>query len=143
MKNWEFYEKELRNCDDLDELAITKSGRMVRCVDINCGVCACHSSNGGCSQDNIIEFLYQEHKERITLTKDEQMLCNLLGRGWIARDNNGDLFWYENEAPVKGDFNWITGIYDKNTRISSLFPQCKFEFIKWEDEEPRKVQVSE
>lgn len=143
MKNWEFYEKELRNCDSLDAIAITKSGKMVKCVDINCGVCACHSSNGECSQDKIIEFLYQEHKERIALTEDEQTLCNLLGMGWITRDKNGNLYWYA-KKPEKdfGNYQWYYNGVSFVIEITKAFPQCKFDFIKWEDEEPWRVQVS-
>lgn len=144
MKNWEFYEKELRDCDSLDAIAITKSGKMVECVDINCGVCAFHFSNGGCGQDKIIEFLYQEHEERIALTEDEQMLCSLLGRGWIARDKNGNLYWYE-KKPTKDfdDYQWCSSGEAGVFKITKAFLQCKFNFIQWKDKEPWEVRDRE
>lgn len=42
-----------------------------------------------------LKWLHQEYKEPVVLTDDEKALCKLFGRGWIARDENGNLYWYE------------------------------------------------
>lgn len=65
--------------------------------------------------------------------------------GYLVREQDGSLFWFENK-PVKSRVNGIWKIDLDNTNepnhfvcLSNIFPQCKFDFIKWEDEEPYKI----
>ena len=75
------------------------------------------------------------------MTDDEKALCKLLGRGWIGRDKDDTLYWYENKSKEKGNQIWIPN--GLSFRLTKIFPQCKFDFIKWEDEELWEVKVDD
>lgn len=70
------------------------------------------------------------------LTEDERVILRNIPKEykWIARDNSGGLFVYKNKPKKDGD-RWIGYSFD----YSILF-QHLFQFIKWEDEEPYKIQ---
>lgn len=59
---------------------------------------------------------------------------------WIARDKNNQLFCFFQKPHKSKYYNvWecIEGCYSDNQEIdSNLFPQ-----VKWEDEEPTKVEL--
>jgi hypothetical protein len=100
MKNWEFYENELKKYS----LTFAMKGNQI----YGCEKVACHECDFYIGELRIcdaakVKWLYQEHKETVVLTDDEKSLCKLLGRGWIARDMNGDLWWYE-VKPEKKEF---------------------------------------
>lgn len=94
MKNWEFYEEELKKYSL--SFAI-KDNQICWCSDVSCSECK-FSPNCSFSCGEIkLQWLYQEHKETVVLTEDEKALCKLFGRGWIARDKDDTLYWYENK----------------------------------------------
>lgn len=139
MKNWEFYEKELKKYNFYFAM---KDNQIYQCLNLPCEDCAFYVHKGISCNETKTKWLYQEHKEPIVLTDDEKTLCNLLGRGWIARDECDYLHWYEHK-PYKGDCTWIRTRQSRCVNIGGIFPQCKFEFIKWEDEEPWEVKVDD
>lgn len=140
MKNWEFYEEQLKE----HSLAFALVNNQIRwCSETSCSECAFGPKCSLSCNEVKIKWLYQEHKEPVVLTDDEKALCKLLGRGWIARDKNGDLYWYENKTEDKVDEHWCIPINTTIMAISKIFPQCKFDFIKWEDEEPWEVKVDD
>ena len=134
MKNWEYNEEFVKK----NPLFGVIKGELVQCADINCEEC----DFGGMNYCSIarIEFLYQEYKEPIRLTADEKILCKMINRGWIARDSDGKLRWYEHK-PYKGDCKWIRTRQSRCVNIGGIFPQCKFDFIKWEG--PWEVKVDD
>lgn len=137
MKNWEFYEKELKRYN----LGFAMKGNQIyNCAKVSC--CECDFDMGeSCICDTAkVRWLYQEHKEPIVLTEDEKALCKLLGRGWIARDNDDNLYWYEIKPKKKNFSAWLAS---SRMCIGIVFSQCKFNFIKWEDEEPWEVKVND
>ena len=142
MKNWEFYEDELKE----HSLAFAlMNNKICWCSDISCDECMFYMGSQTCGEAKL-EWLYQEYKEPVVLTEDEKSLCKLLGRGWIARDKDDSLYWYENKPGGKSDLRWTfcNGSYgDLSLRLNKFFPQCKFDFIKWEDEEPWEVKVDD
>lgn len=140
MKNWEFYEKELRTYGISFAM---EDNQMCSCAFTSCDRCMFSMSESCLCNVTRIEWLYQEYKEPIVLTDDEKALCKLLGRGWIARDKNGKLYWFENKPTNKINAEWITSITGTIINIDSVFPQCKFDFIKWGDEEPWEVKVDD
>lgn len=93
-----------------------------------------------------MEFLYQDYKEPVVLTDDEKSLCKMLCGGWIARDRDGILRWHKSK-PYKQTEKICWWGKDKYNAVSmailTYFPQCKFDFIKWEDDEPWEVQVND
>lgn len=135
MKNWEFHEEEVK------EYGFTfgmKNNKIYSCRELHCTECAFYTP--GCLCTNlVIKWLYEEHKEPVILTDDEKKLCELLDGGWVVRSGNGVLCYYR-QKPNK---NEQTGLWygRLGSSITSLFPQCKFEFIKWEDEEPWEVRI--
>lgn len=81
--------------------------------------------------------LLEEYKEPIKLTKFEYEYLKFAkenGYNFIARDKNGKLVIY-NIAPHKTDTLWCTASakWDK-VNFNNLF-----NFVKWEDEEPWKI----
>lgn len=142
MKNWEFYEDQVRGYEPTEFAFI--DGNFATCSYENCCRCEFRGKSGTCWEKRI-NFLYKEHKEPVVLTDDEKALCKLLGRGWIARDKNDTLWWYQDSPPTKqtNDGNTWHNIGGLCTMIHKLFPQCKFDFIKWEDDEPWEVKVDD
>ena len=139
MKNWEFYEKELRTYGLSFAM---EDNQMCSCAFVSCDRCMFSMSETYPCDATRVKWLYQEYKEPVVLTDDEKSLCKLLGGGWIARDKNDYLHWHEHK-PYKGDCTWIRTRQSRCVNIGDIFPQCKFEFIKWEDEEPWEVKVDD
>lgn len=54
---------------------------------------------------------------------------------WIARDEDGSLFMYQNK-PRKDEYHWYSTDYDLFSIDDTLFPE-----IEWEDPEPTEVQI--
>lgn len=143
MKNWEKYEKELKEIG-LRNIAILKnSDKVANCALTSCNDCSLYNIEIDCVK-NLTKWLYSEYREPVVLTEDERKLCELLGRGWIARDKNGNLYWCS-EKPFKdmvGEF-WLVNDGD-SLGVNDIFPQCKFNFIKWEDredQEPWEIRI--
>lgn len=138
MKNWEKYEKEIRKIG-AGKIAVDKSTQEPkRCLATSCCDCLFYEAcKPDCFQSRT-DWLYSEYKP-VVLTADERKLCELLGKGWVARDRDGIVYYYSGK-PIKSERkNKWEGWCD--LKISRIFPQCKFEFIKWEDEEPWEVRV--
>lgn len=138
MKNWEFYEEDIRAYEA--RFAVV-DGKIKGCSNGICSFCAFDNEDNESCQcwDKRLDFLYREHN---ILTDDEKALCKLLDGGWIARDSDGKLWWYKNK-PTRGTVGaWIARSCSA-ADISGAFPQCRFDFIKWEDEEPWEVKVND
>ena len=142
MKNWEFYEEELKKYSL--HFAMTNN-KLCSCAELPCQECAFYRGEACLCDGARIRFLYQEHKELVVLTDDEKALCKLLGRGWLARDRDGKLLWFNIKPTEKTSLKWIVKSLDLYfyAIITKVFPQCKFDFIKWEDEEPWEVKVDD
>lgn len=76
-------------------------------------------------------------REEPTITEDEKaILRNLPGNyEWIARDESGVLYIYH-DKPKKNSFAWAVGF---GSRCLNLFDHL-FKMVKWEDEEPWKIE---
>ena len=70
MKNWEFYEDQIKN----NPAFAIVGGEVVECIPLNCPKCI--FSIRCC--DERIRFLYQEHKEPVVLTDDEKHCASYL-----------------------------------------------------------------
>lgn len=141
MKNWEFYEKELRTYGLSFAM---EDNQMCSCAFASCDRCAFSMSESYPCDATRVKWLYQEYKEPVVLTDDEKALCKSFNRGWIARDKDDSLYWYENKPIGKNDQKWLLCVHNHlSVRLNKFFPQCKFDFIKWEDEEPWEVKVDD
>lgn len=137
MKNWEFYEKELKKYNLAFAL---KNNQIYGCAKVSCGKCAFNMGESRTCDAAKVKWLYQEYKKSVILTEDEKSLCKLLGKGWIARDANGCLWWYEFK-PRKYLFIWMS--VGTNSQVRVIFSQYKFDFIRWEDEEPWEIKIDD
>lgn len=138
MKNWEFYEEELKKYSLVFAM---KDNQIYSCGSVSCDKCAFGVNYPRNCMEAKVKWLYQEHKEPVVLTEDEKALCKLFGRGWIVRDKDGNLYWYETKPEKKNLSTWFAS--SRRMCTGMVFPQCKFDFIKWEDEEPWEVKVDD
>lgn len=139
MTNFEKYKDEILKLLDknIDEIGILKTtGEPKNCYCINCTDC------WFCNKDcrlGFIKWLYQEYKEK--LTKVERGFCEILQKGYIARDKNGNLFVYDG-LPRKGEFSWMDSMCRKIN--NNFFPFISWESDKiWSIEDLLKLEVEE
>lgn len=134
--NFDVYKKELDRITKAGYEVAVKNNKPVKCSYIACE--DCDLSNPNC-QAELIQWLLLPKCDYV-LSEDEKELCKLVGGGWIARDANGCLWWYEFK-PRKYSSVWMS--VGTDPQIRAIFSRCRFEFIKWEDEEPWEVKVSD
>lgn len=134
MVNWERYEKEIK---ELHGDFALRDGKPIDCyIMVDCDGCGFAPKEGETCCNNRIYWCYAD---AIELTDAERSLCKLLQGGYIARDRNGDLY-YHKRIPYKNLNEW--GIKDSyQLNICKFFPQCKFEFITWDDKEPWRINL--
>lgn len=80
------------------------------------------------------DFVFPDQPKAPKLTKRERVFCEFVEKGYIARDENGNLIYYATK-PEKGAYihEWFS---------SGTFMRLKkefFEFITWEDDKPWAV----
>ena len=98
-------------------------------------------SDSDCSNERFIEWLMEEYIEKhATLNKKERLFCELVETGYIARDGNNDLYFYDHK-PIKSGYQWVIPD-DKGVALEVNYytEKMNFDFIKWEDESPWKVE---
>lgn len=134
--NFEFYKDQILEIAKIGSLAVCND-KPVSCGEIQCTCCLFKRDEYGCAQGReLFEWLYAEHIEAPKLTKRGRAFCEAVQTGWIARDECGGLYFYE-EAPTKHGILWSSnsGIYELPETIWELFS-----FAKWEDEKPWSVE---
>lgn len=82
------------------------------------------------------QFVFPDQPKAPKLTKRERAFCELVGDGWIARDECGTIIWYDNK-PCKRDIEWFA--YGEYFNLD-IFNEIPFMFIEWEDDEPWAVE---
>lgn len=138
MKNFEAYEDKIKELEG--NVALNKSNELVSCIGFRCCDCKFDSSNGKYCSQVMFEWLYEEYKEPIKLSRLEfELLKCLKGEKleYLARDKCKVYVHAYGPKPQKGNLGWFTETRD--CCCMSLFSNC-FKFIKWEDKEPYKVQ---
>ena len=80
------------------------------------------------------DFVFPDQPKQ-KLTKRERAFCELITDGYIARDGDADLYWYETK-PWKADGMWHC--IDESITLE-VFDEIPFMFIEWEDDEPWAV----
>lgn len=103
------------------------------CADRDCKVIYC--------PDCRINWLQQEHKEKIKLSDAERVILENIDKKykWIARDYTDDEVCVYTDKPYKNtNKNWV------NDSINEVFDlevfNHLFQFIKWEDEQPYNIE---
>ena len=129
MTNFEKYKDEILEVIKQGDNPALKNGVITPCNTTNCMECEFYTGYGCIKK--FIKWLYVEAKP--TLTAKERAFCEMVTEGYIARDEDGELYIYANE-PLKEKVGWS---YDADYLIlnSEYFP-----FIKWEDESPWSIE---
>lgn len=142
MLNKEYYAKEIIEIvtsDDNGTLAIDlRTKELCGCSDLLCINCLFHNPNGKCEELRN-KWANSEHVETIKLTPVEKIILENLDKNfkWIARDKDGMLLCYECK-PYKVDNHNMWFINWGN--FSCLPFEHLLQFIKWEDDEPYKIE---
>lgn len=143
MKNFEVYEDKIKELKG--EIALNKSNELVSCIGFYCR--DCKFSNSGNSEycpKNMFEWLYEEYKKpKVKISLATKYLLESLNNKykWIAKDENGSVWAYENR-PRKGiDINMWTNNSGGHTHgFIEVFKEGVFDFLSWEDEEPTNIK---
>lgn len=134
--NMEHYRGEIEEAGYMFGIA---DGKIVGCDEISCITCGfgrlkCVSGR--------IKWLMSEYKPEPVLTAREKHFVEFAQEGWLARDEDGELYLFV-AKPQKKALCWnIAGIHVRLKAFGDIFP-----FITWEDEEPwvvadlRKLKV--
>ena len=151
MTNFEFYEYEILSMLNNGDTPMVHNCKIGSCQECKCYTdvgekCDFDIEGGDCTHE-LLKWLYAEHIEKPHLTKKERQFCELVETGWIARNENGDLYFYESyiEPPYKLDKTDSTiwrhdvKMYFLSNEHSDLF-HVPFTFIKWEDEKPWSIE---
>lgn len=156
MKNFEKYEQELKWLMSNEEtICVTKANQPTKCTD-NCRNCKFIGNRTGC-QKEFVNWLYEEYKESPVLNVDERRFCKALKHGWIARGRSGNIAHVYKDKPVRMEsedgFVWWhstseNAITDANNVVEDFYEvplgineNLKFDFIKWDDEEPWSIEA--
>ena len=126
MTNFEKYHEEMIE----KKYRAVKNGKPISCKSVGCSECEHYDEDS-----TLLKWLAKEYKEQNQkLTEKEMYLCKAFNSGYIARDMNGDLYFYASK-PEKGDYVWRD-----NGTMCKIPPISCFSFIKWEDKEPHSIE---
>ena len=146
MTNLEFYKEEIEKINkEGHQVAVVDGKPMSCCKECDaCDKCELHHRPAyikqGCGVSRTM-WLMEEHNEKFTISLSELSFLELLSnKFYIARDCSGMLYVY-NGLPVKdGTFGvWRSAGYNSLHISKSIFKHVKFDFIRYEDENPWSV----
>lgn len=139
MTNFEYYKEAIMEIvsHGYDIAVAVLDDNPIACAKVDCT--DCQLNHGRCHL-NLIKWLYEEHKEPHKLTKKERHFCELVETGWIARDVDESLYYFEEEpARDKKRKVWDEVPFSKVIEIDQ-FDDCDFDFITCEDREPWSIE---
>ena len=135
--NMEHYRGEIE--DSRYEINLV-NGEVKRCKDVGCSQCGFQDmyKEFGCHRAKL-KWLMSEYKPEPVLTAREKHFVEFAETGWLARDADNGLWWYE-DKPIRACMTkWSYRKFAKELSDKPYnFEQC-FRFITWEDEEPWSV----
>lgn len=140
MLNAEKFRKEIsENSNVVYDFSMSKDKHTIKkCLGV-CGECFFNEPGNHCS-DMKVKWLLLEYKEPIKLTKLEYDILKYLADNtrhmYIVRDGNDNIFLYDVEPQKNKSATWWRG-----RGMAPIKPFNKlFQFIQWEDEEPRAIK---
>lgn len=140
MLNAEKYKKEiLENSNVVSDFSMSKDKHAIKkCLGV-CEDCFFHDLGDHCSNIKV-KWLLSEYKEPIKLSRLEHELLKFIdneGYKYIARDNCGGVLFRYPKKPTKNIYGeWGKGGICSDLRMFNDL----FQFVKWEDEEPRSIK---
>lgn len=140
MLNAEKFRKEiLENSNVVSDFSMSKDKHAIKkCLGV-CEDCFFHDLGDHCSNIKV-KWLLSEYKEPIKLSRLEHELLKFIdneGYKYIARDNCGGVLFRYPKKPTKNIYGeWGKGGICSDLRMFNDL----FQFVKWEDEEPRSIK---
>lgn len=141
MKNFEYFEKEIKKIAAADSPIAAINGIPMACRSVDCGNCDFHSDQP--CEPKIIKWLYEEHVEEPKISKRTKQFFEAIQTGWVARDDLGNCLYLCCSKPRKDAHtcNWYLDGSDNYMQITSKMTRfLTLDFIKPEDEEPWSVE---
>lgn len=147
MKNREKFAKEILDiaCSGRS-IAVTKENKIVYCSDISCESCMFDSCGkyivrSQVCLDRLREWSESEYVEKPTITLREEKFLSLLISKWkyLVRGKDKTLYVFD-LLPIKETDGWRIENGADCCYISKKLFGDMFDFIKWEDEEPRLIE---
>lgn len=141
MTNYKKYREEIIEILSKSQKLAIVNNKPAACGEgIQCRLCDLSDDGEGCTAGKLAvglkAWLNAEYVEPQKLTKAERAFCESLVPGcYIARDSSGSLYVYT-EKPVKCGISWSLPCC---TSIGAIY-NVSFPFVKWEDEQPWKVE---
>lgn len=143
--NFEFYK------DEIKELATKKNHCGIAIVNekpVKCGLVRCADcklddpTDHSCRRDILFNWLYEEHKEMPTISAAERKFLELLRPDYYIARNGDNLLYVMVDRPVKAisTLKWEPAWSCSYNIHPGYLDGVNFNFIKWEDEEPWKVE---
>ena len=144
MKNREKFAKEILDivCKG-NRFAVTKSGKIVNCSSIGCNECLFDNISIDCVCDVSLErWSESEYIEKPTITSKEKVFLDLIlpKYKYIARDNGTNKLYLYIDKPSKHYTYWLPELNDSAYELLYKPLDIKFDFIKWDDEEPWSIE---
>lgn len=140
MKNWEAYQNGIESFSVGDFALSDFTKQIIACNPANCKRCAFAEMDCSCNFAKT-KWLYEDYKKDVRLTADEKVLCRLMGKGWLYRENDiGKSVCWTSIKPIKKDGYWFSPI---SVNLTNAFPTCKFEDINIDDLEPWEVKIND
>lgn len=131
MLNAEYYKEKIKK----EGLAFGfVNGEIVPCSKTDCNECDFYRDIVTSCSLKTVKWLISEYKEPVTLTAREKHFVEFAEDGWLARDKNGELYFYK-DKPHKMRSDWWDNASCRLKSFGDFFP-----FIKWKDEEPWSVE---
>ncbi len=130
----EFYKDKLEYIDEMKTSVAIKNDKPEPCNVRECSECIRNTGEIDCSDLAFVKWYNSEYMPpKPKLTKYEKAVLSLLEKGFMARDANRSLYFYE-DIPSRMRDEWCSnGGVCKRISVD-ITEKAKFQFIKWQDE---------
>ena len=138
MTNYEYWKDTVQAIWDRGKtVGITEEEVPCDCHSMCCENCIIYGGNN--CQESAFKWLMAEHVDKPKLTRKERQFCELVETGYIARDFNGNVYYYNNRPDKEGTL-WYSIPKNSINLKYILFSDNHFKFIEWSDKEPWAIE---
>ena len=141
MKNREKFAKEILDiaCEG-NRFGVTKLGEVISCSNTDCSKCL-FNNDIDCDV-SLKRWSESEYIEKPTITSKEKIFLDLIlpQYKYVARDNDTNKLFLFIDRPSKCFTYWLSELKDSAYELLYRPLDIKFDFIKWEDEEPWSIE---
>ncbi len=138
--NFEYYKDEIFKITNSNNNFAVINGKIKKCSE-TMGCKGCLFVEQWSCVNGKIRWLYAEYIEAPKLTKRERAFCEYVGEGYIARDQDGNLNWYDLEPSKEEETDDLYGEWKSREGCYAIIAKkSTFAFILWKDEKPWAVE---